>query len=139
MFEAFFAALLVGGWTLAWLNWMFYGQVRAWLIAFLFPAAWRVNTSRESLTQMTGDELLRWLALTAKCPWWTVKLLTCHYCLSAHIALLGSLAAVAGGLPWTCLPLTWAAGAALAHFAYRSPPEIVDSEEPAQPSPIKTP
>ena len=119
---AMLAALLVGGWTNAWLIWCYKGEIRQWVVAALFPRSWLGTTSRKELVLFSSASFDNWLVQTGKNPLWLSSLLLCRFCLSAHIAGAGTLIAAGSGLSWWTLPFVWATGAALGLHYFPAPP-----------------
>lgn len=104
------AIILIAGWTAAWLSWLFYGEVRHWLTA-LMPETWRVLSPQEILDMDTNSLELHLVALS-KAPRFVVGVMLCPRCMSAHVAVAGTLiVAFATDLPILITPLMWATGA----------------------------
>lgn len=116
---ALIAAILVGGWTGAWLLWSFEGDVRAWSAALLFPDTWLDGADRGVVARMSPAAFTKWLVGSSRAPELVAQVMTCRFCLSAHIAAAGALVVwLTVGFPAAALPLVWAAGAALGNLIY---------------------
>ncbi len=132
LLTALLAAILLGGWTYAWLLWSFKADVRAWLIAALFPTKWLDELPRRTVAGLSPTRLTYWLVTSSDAPAVLKHLLYCHYCWSAHVATTGTLLLCAAGvvhLP--LLPFVWAGGAAIGNYLYaRSTSNTTQPDEP---------
>lgn len=101
-----------------WLLWSFDGDVRAWLAALLFPAAWRGNKRRKDIAEMAPSSFEKWL-ISSDVPLFFCQLLSCPRCWSAHVAGAGStLMLLIGVIELPLAPLVWACGAGIGNFLY---------------------
>lgn len=124
-FALIFAAMSM--WVAAWLHWVFHGEVRHFLIRFVFPDAWKGGREDGDIATMLPEDMETFLTLESDAPPFVRGLLTCPGCLSAHfsgyaalmsgaaLALLGAPVAAAIALPI----LSWAPSAWAGHRLHR--------------------
>jgi hypothetical protein len=108
---------LIAGWTAAWLNWLFNGELRQFVVS-KFPDRWISGTSRSDIQHMSQDEFMIFMCTVSGMPEFLRGVLTCPLCLSAHVAGVGAILAArtiytAAGGSWEVIPLAWAAGAVI--------------------------
>lgn len=115
---------MVAGWTAAWLNWLFNGEIRQFIIAKFFPDRWIGGWSRLDILHMNNEELMMFLCTASGIPEFIRGVSTCPLCLSAYIAGFGALLSAraiyytSGGL-WELIPLVWALGAVIGFIAIK--------------------
>lgn len=121
MLSVIIVALLLAGWTSAWLNWIFNGEIRQFMIAKFFPTAWLGGRDRVDIQYMNQEEIVTFLCGSSSAPEFIRGVLSCPLCLSAHIAGVGALFAAravytfSGGL-WELVPLVWASAAVFGYL-----------------------
>jgi len=108
---------LIAGWTAAWLNWLFNGEIRQFIVS-KFPERWISGTSRSDICHMNQDEFMIFMCTVSGMPEFLRGVLTCPLCLSAHIAGAGTILAsrmiyTASGGIWERSPLVWGTGAVI--------------------------
>ncbi len=118
LFTILLASAVVGLWSYAWLLWFFKGTVRQWCV-MLMPDVWKAGRTNEAIGSMTGSTFTSFMMLDFVGPEWIGKLLTCRYCLSAHIAWPAAILLLSFHLPLTSAILAWAGGAGLANYFYK--------------------
>lgn len=114
---------LVAGWTAAWLNWLFNGELRQFVVS-KFPDRWISGTSRSDILHMSQDEFMIFMCTVSGMPEFLRGVLTCPLCLSAHVAGVGAILAArtiytASGGAWEIIPLVWAAGAVIGFISIK--------------------
>lgn len=133
------AFVLLSGWTAAWLEWLFRGEIRHAIVRWLLPPAWTqdvVGMDGDEVIPvefLSSDDLSAAIAASYTMPAFLRGILTCPRCMSAHVAGAGALLLTAcrawsllgfwlGGANGCqllseaiatalCLPLVWATGA----------------------------
>jgi len=106
-------AILTAGWTAAWLEWMFRGDILHLLIRLL-PKKWTRDIATDEdmpLMAMTNYELMMAIAGSQSLPRFFRGIFSCPRCMSAHVAGIGSIIALSSGEVTWLVPLTWATGA----------------------------
>lgn len=111
---------LIAGWVAAWLFWIFDGEIRHFIYAYLAPKSWRNDRERSEIMCMTSDDIEMFLATEAGGPKFLSGVLSCPGCSSAWVSASGVvlLYASLGLLPWleyALAPLVWASAAYLGH------------------------
>ena len=122
--HAAFALLLTalnGLWVAAWLHWIFGGEIRHWVVRYLFPSKWLGGERRDAIKFLSHDEMDMYIATNLSMPAFLRGVMTCPGCMSAHLSYLGLLAFYAAcflvssydlilaSLP--AFPLVWAGSA----------------------------
>lgn len=118
LFTVLLSASIVGLWTYAWLLWCFKATVRHWLV-MLMPARWKEGKSDAAIHSMSSGTFNSYMNVDFRGPAWLGALLTCRYCLSAHIALVGTLLLLCLHLSLVSAILAWAGGAGAANYFYK--------------------
>ncbi len=118
MIEPFFGSLLIAGWTYMWLVWCFQAHVRHAIVISL-PDRWRNGVTAKTIGIMTNKELSAYLTVSWEGPQLLAGVLTCRYCLSAHIAAVAAIMLMCSGTPVILSILAWATGAAIANHFYK--------------------
>lgn len=109
-------ALLVVGWTAAWLYWFFEGELRHALFAFVFPESWRADRAKEDLLTLNREEFEIFLAAESAAPPFVRGVLGCPGCFSAYVSASGTALGVASFFfPIFLVPLVWASAAWAGH------------------------
>lgn len=86
----------------------------------LLPCGWKGGVSNRLIGAMTKSTFSTFLMLDFTGPAWLAHLLNCRYCLSAHIALVGSVILASFiELPLGAAVMAWAGGAGLANYFYK--------------------
>lgn len=116
--SAIVAAGLIALWTSMWLRWMFEGDVRNWIVAYMSDA-WRAQTSKADVLAMSADELTMFIAAESNMPVFLRGVLTCRLCMSAWLSGIGALFALSLLASLWLAPLVWGCGAYLAHRIYK--------------------
>jgi hypothetical protein len=103
-------------WTSAWLHWFFKGEIRHFLFAKVFPAAWRAGREPSDILTADREEFEMFLAGESDAPAFIRGVLGCPGCLSAYISAVGTVLAFFAFWPSVFLvPLVWAGGAWIGH------------------------
>lgn len=115
MISILIVTLLLAGWVAAWINWLFNGEIRQFVIS-KFPRKWIGQADRTDIMFLTKDELMKFICTVDGMPEFLRGVLTCPLCMSAHVAGVGTILAaypiyvLSGGF-WSLIPLVWAAAA----------------------------
>ncbi len=122
MWNILLLILLVAGWTAGWLNWLFNGELRQFLVS-KFPRRWIGDIDRDEIAHMSAEDFMIFMCTSGSMPEFLRGVLTCPLCLSAHIAGAGTILAAraiiqVGGL-WELIPLVWATGAVIGFFSIK--------------------
>lgn len=114
---------LIAGWTAAWINWLFNGELRQFVVS-KFPRRWIGDTDRTDIAFMDKEEFMRFVCTTAGMPEFLRGILSCPLCMSAHVAGTGaimgarSIYIVTDGR-WETIPLVWAAAAVIGFLSIK--------------------
>mgnify|MGYP003626247234 FL=1 len=107
---------LLSLWVAGWLHWIFNGQVRHFLFAYLCPAGWRADQSPAEIMLTSSDEFDMFLAAESQAPAFVRGVLACPACMSAYVSAVGLLFyAIAFGPSIFILPLLWVGAAWVGH------------------------
>ena len=118
---AVIAALAVSLWVAAWLYWLFSGDIRQFLFAYILPARWRSTYSPRDIMLTGSDGFDVFLATTTAIPLFIRGLFSCPGCMSAHLSSVGTLPALTllwlgfGPSALLVAPFVWAGGAWVGH------------------------
>jgi len=113
---------LIAGWTAGWLNWLFNGELRQFLVS-KFPRPWIGAHSRSDIAHMDQEEFMVFMCTVSGMPEFLRGVLTCPLCLSAHVAGVGTILASRAILQvsgfWEMIPLVWATGAVVGFLSIK--------------------
>lgn len=122
MLSLLIVVALVAGWTAAWLNWLFNGELRQFVVS-KFPARWIGGQSRSDIAHMGQEEFMIFMCTVNGMPEFLRGVLTCPLCLSAHVAGAGTILASRAILQasgfWEMIPLVWATGAVIGFLSIK--------------------
>ena len=107
---------LIAGWNAAWLYWIFNGEIRHALFAFVFPESWRAGRDKKDLLMLDREDFEIFLAAESSAPAFVRGVLGCPGCLSAYVSVTGTALGTAGFFfPIFLVPLVWASAAWAGH------------------------